>query len=173
MVASFPLLPALLSVTRLARLILLFRVILVVALIGRAAPALRATVGRPGNPYIAGLALFVVIAGAGVLAIVEPGTADFWGAKWWALVTITTVGSGDIAPASVPGRVIGVALVICGVSLVATVSARIAAYFVGTDADKRLDRNEECLERLEQALNSERRNRERLGYASSCSLRLV
>ena len=159
-VASFPLLPDLLSVTRLARLIRLFRVILVVAVIGRATPALRDTVGRTGFLYIAGLVLFVVVAGAGALAIVEPETADFWGAIWWALVTITTVGYGDITPLSLPGRVIGAVMMTCGISLVATVSAKIAAYFVGIDADKRLDRNEECLERLEQALNSERRNRE-------------
>ena len=158
-VTSFPLLPDLLSVTRLALLIRLFRVILVIAAIGRATPALRATVGRTGFLYIAGLVLFVVVSGASILTIVEPETADFWGAIWWALVTITTVGYGDIAPVSPLGRLIGAALMICGISLVATLSATIAAYFVGTDADKRLERIEERLERLDHSLNSERQDR--------------
>ena len=151
-VTSFPLLPDLLAVTRLTRLMRLLRVIRVVAVFGRATPALRATVGRTGFLYIAGLVLFVVVAGAGVLTMVEPDTAGFWEAIWWALVTTTTVGYGDIAPVSLPGRVIAVALMIFGISLIASLSASIAAYFIETDSDGRL-------ERIEQALQSERANR--------------
>ena len=91
-VTSFPLLPDLLSATRLIRLTRLFRVIQVVAVAGRAAPALHATVGRRGFLYVVGLVLLVVVAGAGILTIVEPETAGFWEAIWWALVTTTTVG---------------------------------------------------------------------------------
>ena len=158
-VTSFPLLPDLLASTRLTGLVRLFRVIRVVAVISRATPALRATVGRTGFLYIAGIVVFVVVAGAGVLTIVEPETAGFWDALWWALVTTTTVGYGDIAPVSMPGRVIAVALMICGISLIASLSASIAAYFIETDSDWRLERIEARLERLEHALRAERTTR--------------
>lgn len=158
-VTSFPLLPDLLAATRLTRLIRLIRVILVIAVIGRATPALRATVGRTGFLYIAGTVVFVVVSGAGVLTIVEPETAGFWDALWWALVTTTTVGYGDIAPVSLPGRVIAVALMICGISLIASLSASIAAYFIESDSDWRLERIEARLERLEQTLRAEPTNR--------------
>ena len=159
-VTSFPLLPDLLATTRLTGLVRLFRVIRVVAVIGRATPALRATVGRTGFLYIAGIVVFVVVAGAGVLTIVEPETAGFWDAIWWAMVTTTTVGYGDIAPVSLAGRVIAVALMICGISLIASLSASIAAYFIETDSDWRLERIEARLERLEHALRAERTTRE-------------
>lgn len=159
-VTSFPLLPDLLSATRMTGLIRLFRVIRIVAVIGRATPALRATVARTGFLYIVGLVVFVVVAGAGVLTLVEPQTAGFWDALWWALVTTTTVGYGDIAPVSLPGRVIAVALMICGISLIASLSASIAAYFIETDSDWRLERIEARLERLEHALRAQRTNRE-------------
>jgi len=158
-VTSFPLLPDLLSTTRLIRLTRLFRVIQVVAVVGRAVPALRATVGRTGFLYLAGTVLLIVIAGAGILTIVEPETADFWSAVWWALVTTTTVGYGDIAPVSLPGRVIAVVLMFCGISLIAALSASIAAYFVGSDSDVRLRRIETRLKWIEQELKAERTNR--------------
>ena len=165
-VTSFPLLPDPLSATRLIRLTRLFRVIRIVAVLSRAVPALRATVGRTGFLYVAGLVLFVVIAGAGVMTIVEPETADFWEAIWWALVTTTTVGYGDIAPVTLLGRVIAVGLMVCGISLIASLSASIAAYFIEADSDGRqeriemsLERLEARLERLEQALKAERANR--------------
>ena len=159
-VTSFPLLPDLLSATRMTGFIRLFRVIRIVAVIGRATPALRATVARTGFLYIVGLVVFVVVAGAGVLTLVEPETAGFWDALWWALVTTTTVGYGDIAPVSLPGRVIAVALMICGISLIASLSASIAAYFIETDSDWRLERIEARLERLEHALRAQQSNRE-------------
>lgn len=157
-VTSFPLLPDLLSTTRLIRLTLLFRVVRVVAVVGRAVPALRVTVGRTGFLYLAGTVLLIVIAGAGILTIVEPETADFWSAVWWAVVT-TTVGYGDIAPVSLPGRVIAVVLMVCGISLIAALSASIAAYYVGSDSDGRLRRIETRLEWIEQELKAERTNR--------------
>ncbi len=156
-VTSFPLLPDILAATRLARLIRLVRAVRVVAVIGRATPALRATLGRTGFLYVAGLVLFVVISGAGVLAIVEPGTASFWDAIWWALVTTTTVGYGDIAPVSLAGRVIAVALMVLGIGLITSLSASIAAYFIKTDSGERLERIEVRLERLEQALISKQK----------------
>ncbi len=154
-VASFPLLPDLLSAVCLTRLVRLYRVIRVVAVIGRATPALRATLGRAGFLYVAGLALLVVVAGAGLLAVVEPETAGFGEAIWWALVTTTTVGYGDIAPVSFAGRAIAAALMICGISLIAALSASVAAYFVDADSDERLERIEMRLERIEQALGPE------------------
>lgn len=158
-VTSFPLLPDLLSTTRLIRLTRLFRLVRVVAVVGRAVPALRATVGRTGFLYLAGSVLLIVIAGAGILTIVEPETAGFWSAVWWGLVTTTTVGYGDIAPVSLPGRVIAVVLMGCGISLIAALSASIAAYFVGSDSDERLRRIETRLEWIEQELIAKRTNR--------------
>lgn len=159
-VTSFPLLPDLLATTRLVLLTRLLRVIRVLAVIGRAMPALRATLGRTGFLYVAGLVLFVVIAGAGVLAIVEPTTAGFWDAIWWALVTTTTVGYGDIAPVSLAGRLIAVVLMILGIGLISSLSASIAAHFVQTDSGERLERIEVRLERLEQALIAKRNAKE-------------
>lgn len=54
---------------------------------------------------------------------------------------------------------IAVALMFCGISLIASLSASIAAYFVESDSNDRLRRIEMRLERIEQALKAERTDR--------------
>jgi Ion channel. len=55
---------------------------------------------------------------------------SFGDALWWACVTITTVGYGDIVPVTVIGKFIAAGLMIAGVGIVGTVAATIASYFV-------------------------------------------
>jgi len=51
-------------------------------------------------------------------------------AVWWACVTITTVGYGDLYPVTVEGRCIAVAMMVCGIALLGTVTATIASWLV-------------------------------------------
>lgn len=61
-------------------------------------------------------------AGANIRSI-----GDAW---WWAFTTITTVGYGDFYPVTLAGRLVAVALMVCGVGLLGTVTALIASWFV-------------------------------------------
>lgn len=56
------------------------------------------------------LALYValVLAGAAVFCVAEE--KSFWDSLWWATVTAMTVGYGDFAPVTVPGRIAGMVL---------------------------------------------------------------
>lgn len=49
---------------------------------------------------------------------------------WWSLVTLTTVGYGDITPSTIPGRAIGVMLMFFGIGVLSTLTATIASFFV-------------------------------------------
>ena len=52
----------------------------------------------------------------------------FGDAIWWALVTITTVGYGDLYPVTPPGRFYAVLLMAGGIAIVGTASATIISY---------------------------------------------
>lgn len=51
-------------------------------------------------------------------------------AIWWAFVTVTTVGYGDLYPVTSVGRLIAVAVMTCGVGLFGTFTALVASWFV-------------------------------------------
>ncbi len=51
-------------------------------------------------------------------------------AAWWAMVTLTTVGYGDVVPETVPGRLVGVGLMLGGLLMLSLLTATIASVFV-------------------------------------------
>ncbi len=148
-VISFPLAPPLLATVRLTRLVRLLRLALAV---GSAMQQMRLAIGRPGLLYVSAASGLLIVAGGGILTMLEPNTVkgDFWTGVWWAVVTTTTVGYGDIAPTTPEGRVVAVVLMITGLGLVATLSASIAAYFVSHDVEQKENAiNQAMLDRLE------------------------
>lgn len=61
----------------------------------------------------------------------NPNVRTFWDALWWAIVTITTVGYGDVSPATAEGRLAAGVLMILGIAffsfLTATFTAALAS----------------------------------------------
>ena len=87
--------------------------------------------------YAASTTLLLVLIAA--LAVYQterdaPGAdiTTFGDALWWACVTIPTVGYGDLSPVTTEGRCIAVAMNICGIALIGTVTATIASWLVET-----------------------------------------
>ena len=82
---------------------------------------------------VALVAVGVVIVGAAVGYRAEhatnPGFKTFGDALWWAIVTLTTVGYGDIVPKTTAGRVDGVMIMITGVSVLGLLAGSMASFF--------------------------------------------
>ena len=131
-----------LRVLRAVRLLRLLRLLQVAALLSRLSFSWVRLFGRHGLGYILLICSAAVIAIAAGVTIVEhtnPSASieDFPTALWWAITTVTTVGYGDTAPITGPGRILGVLLMLVGISVFGIFAAGVAAFFVESDTEQR------------------------------------
>lgn len=71
-------------------------------------------------------------------------------ALWWAFVTVTTVGYGDLSPVTPTGRVIAVALMIGGIAVLGVVTGTLASWIVSAVADDEADEHAATREQVAQ-----------------------
>jgi voltage-gated potassium channel len=74
----------------------------------------------------------LVVVGGGVLIRVLDHSeySNIWVGMWWAIQTVTTVGYGDVTPKHVSGRIVGVFVMLEGISFLAIITAVITSSFV-------------------------------------------
>ncbi len=77
---------------------------------------------------------------------------NYGDALWWAIVTVTTVGYGDKYPVTAGGRGVAVVLMLVGIGLIGVLTATVASYFVGEQADRDKRDLNQRLERIEATL---------------------
>jgi voltage-gated potassium channel len=57
------------------------------------------------------------------------GFATFGDALWWGIVTLTTVGYGDIVPRTTTGRLAGVMIMVTGIAVLGILAGNLASFF--------------------------------------------
>lgn len=140
-------------VLRLARVARLARLIRVLGVAGIALETAKDALQHRRFHYV--VLVTVVIVSLGALGIygVEGGAnhniLSVGDAFWWAIVTATTVGYGDVSPTTTEGRFIAVALMLVGIGFISILTATVASFFLDQGKGD-LARVEERLARLEQ-----------------------
>lgn len=126
----------------------------------------RAVVSGRIVPYLASVTFVVTVLAGLVVRFLTPNSFDSLGdAMWWAAQTATTVGYGDVVPATNAGRVVAVFVMIFGVATVSLVTAVVTASFVGYQQRRMggdAERQHELIEvltRIEQRLDAIERQR--------------
>jgi voltage-gated potassium channel len=89
----------------------------------------------------------VVVAGASQATFDSDEFPTMWDGVWWAVVTVTTVGYGDLYPVDVEGRIIGIALMLLGIGFIAVLTGTVASQFIQNDTNS--DEMLETLRRIE------------------------
>lgn len=115
---------------RILRLARLLRLLRAGAVVWRVSATLRGVLRTNGLGWVLVTAVAVVIAGGVAMAAVEPEIGGLGDALWWSLVTATTVGYGDLSPATTAGRAIAGLLMLAGIGTIGMVTGSIATYFI-------------------------------------------
>lgn len=133
-------------VIRVLRLLRMFRVLKMARHFGQANVLMNAL--RAGSPKIA-VFLFAILALVSVegtlMYLLEgarnPGFSSIPQSIYWGIVTITTVGYGDVAPVTVAGKVLASVIMLTGFSIIAVptgiVTAEIGRSMMRVDMDRR------------------------------------
>jgi voltage-gated potassium channel len=120
------------------RVLLVFRVVRLLKL-GRYSPAMRSLLDAVYNERRALWGCFIILLGAALLSgtalyLIERGVQpDRFGsipaAMWWAIVTLGTIGYGDVVPVTVAGRLVATVTIFAGLILVSLPIGIIATAF--------------------------------------------
>ena len=142
---------------RLTRLVKLLRVVLRIKRYSGPGKDLLRVVAVVGATTFAGAyTILIVEGGAEPPEGVEITLTSFGDALWWALVTISTVGYGDLYPVTTGGRMVAVILILIGVGVCGYIAGFMANLMSIGDEDEeelRLERVEKKLDMLAQHLN--------------------
>ena len=107
--------------------------------------------------YVGAVAVATVILGAiGVHSVesgVNPNVKSFGDAIWWAVVTVTTVGYGDVSPVTTEGRLIAVLLMLTGIAVIGVFTATVASFFFDSGQQDELAQLKERMREMDAKLD--------------------
>ena len=149
-IVTVPAYGRLLSSLRLVRLARLMRLVRAAVIVSRALQAERQLTKASVFRFVSLATVFLTVIAGAIQATVDTGDfKTFWDGVWWAVVTVTTVGYGDVYPTTVAGRVVAIALMLVGVGFLAVLTATIASRFVKEDRGSETAAITESLARIE------------------------
>ena len=73
--------------------------------------------------------LIIILCSGYLIASFEPGVS-FASGLWWSIVTLTTVGYGDISPTTLEGRILAIIIMFFGIGLLGILSASLATMLI-------------------------------------------
>jgi voltage-gated potassium channel len=94
-------------------------------------------------PYLVGvIAVTSLVTGLIAHLIDRKDFPSFGIGIWWAVVTLGTVGYGDVVPHTTWGRVLGGVVIVCGVTFISFLIAIVTSLFIDAGRDAEREANE-------------------------------
>ena len=102
--------------------------------------------------------LLILLSSISVFTIENPVNPEFGSlldSFWWSVVTLSTVGYGDVVPVTPEGKVFSVILIGMGIVLIGTLTGFLTDYFI--DDEEMIDRLVRIEDKLDRLLEENRR----------------
>ena len=131
------------------RILLLFKILL----------DMSSTIRKMLSSNNIGITLFVtliitIMAGTSMAAI-DPAIETPWDGIWWAWVTVTTVGYGDLVPESPQGKIFGGLLMVLGLGIFSLITASFSAFLISREEKSIVEKEETLIERGKELIEKE------------------
>ncbi|HET0880651.1 TPA: ion transporter, partial [Streptococcus pneumoniae] len=131
------------------KLLKLTRLLRIIGLTGKLERKISRFLRTNGLIYILYVNIFIILVGSSILSVVEE--KSFSDSLWWTLVTVTTVGYGDIVPVSLLGKWLAVLLMLVGIGTIGMLTSALTNFFVKDNPDEQIK-----LDKLQDELSSPR-----------------
>ena len=122
------------KLARLGRVLKFTKVPRIFAFLYRPLKKSKAFLNTNGFKYVVFVTVIMILAGGFLIHYAEGMSIS--DGIWWAFVTATTVGYGDISPETLYGRIIAMMLMLVGIGLIGTVTSTITSYFLSAGQKK-------------------------------------
>lgn len=119
------------KVFRIAKLARLTKLTRLIAFSGRLLKKTGSFLNTNGFKYMLTLCSVMILIGGILISYIEG--MSFTDGIWWAFVTSTTVGYGDISPGTPLGRLVACVLMLCGIGLIGSLTSTITTFFINSD----------------------------------------
>jgi voltage-gated potassium channel len=139
---------SILKVFRITRIAKLMRLSIIGAFPRKAFRKVNRFLNTNGLKNMILLTLLAILFGA--FGVVYAEGMNLGDALWWAFVTATTVGYGDLSPSTTLGRLIAAALMIFGIGLIGSITSTITSYFLRLENK---DYKEETIELIKKKID--------------------
>ncbi|MDF1860389.1 MAG: potassium channel family protein [Verrucomicrobiales bacterium] len=103
------------------------------------------------------ISLIIVVMAGTSMAAIDPAIDTFWDGIWWAWVTVTTVGYGDLVPESPQGKIFGGLLMILGLGLFSLITASFSAFLISREEEEVIEKEAELIEKEKEVVTEEMR----------------
>lgn len=126
----------------------LLRLVIIFALLMHVGSRVRKMLSRNELGATLVATIIIIILSGIMMAALDPAVKSPWDGIWWAWVSITTVGYGDIVPESHVGRALASIVILFGMGLFAMLTASFAAFFIRQDEEQIISTEEAELDQL-------------------------
>jgi len=143
------------------------RLLLMLFLLVRLSRRLRQYLVRGRVGVILAIIGIVVVLSGIIVSRLDPSVGSVWDGMWWAWVTLSHTGYGDVVPHNGAGRFFGAIIILLGVVLISLFTANLSAYLIGSEVEKVEKEEKEAdallrdvstrLERIERMLEEQQR----------------
>ena len=119
---------------KLTKLVKLTRLLRIIGLSGKLERKVSKLLRTNGLLYILYVNVFIVFVGSSILSVAEE--KPFSDSLWWAFVTVTTVGYGDIVPNSIFGKSLAIILMLVGIGTIGMLTSALTNFFVKENSNE-------------------------------------